>query len=161
MFASKLAVKIQLKLYTWQPATVFLHDAKYHKYWIAMRYYTSYRSSTNSMLTFCQKVLVFLDGKQSFEPCPIVLCGVSLQHKQFLCTQSAVTEHKGFLQLKCSTTERHTSVSYVQFTGHRTPSQGYDNDIVAKHNVEIHDTSLTLYSYAHYSLSLEHYIAVT
>ena len=45
----------------------------------------------------------------------------------------------------------HTSVSYVQFTDRRTPSQGYDIDIVAEHVIEIHDTSLAFYGYAHFS----------
>ena len=41
-------------------------------------------------------------------------------------------------------------MSYVQHTGHRTYSQGYDNDIVAEHVIEIHDTSLGIYGYAHF-----------
>ena len=61
-----------------QPPTVFLHDAKNHKYWIAVSHYAHYRSNTNNKLTFFQKVLVFCDGKQSFKPCSIVLFGVFL-----------------------------------------------------------------------------------
>ena len=61
-----------------QPPTVFLHDAKNHEYWIAVRHYARYRSTTNNKFTFFQKVLVFSDGKQSFKPCPIVLFGVLL-----------------------------------------------------------------------------------
>ena len=36
-----------------QQSTVFLHDAKNHKYWIPdrVRHYTDYRSSTNNKLT--------------------------------------------------------------------------------------------------------------
>ena len=44
----------------------------------------------------------------------------------------------------------HASVSYVQLTGCRTHSQEYDNDAVAEHNVEIHDTSLAFYGYAYF-----------
>ena len=55
-----------------QPPTVFLHDAKNNKYWTTVRHYAHYRSTTNNRLTFFQKVLVFSDGKQSIEPCPIV-----------------------------------------------------------------------------------------
>ena len=63
-----------------QPPTVFLHDAKNHKYWTAVRHYAHYRSTTNNKLTFFQKVLVFSDGKQSIEPCLIVLFDVLLFH---------------------------------------------------------------------------------
>ena len=55
-----------------QPPSVFLHDAKNHRYWIAVRHYACNRSSSNSKLTFFQKVFVFSDGKQSFESCLIV-----------------------------------------------------------------------------------------
>ena len=61
-----------------QPPTVFLHDAKNHKYWTAVRHYACYRSSTNNRFIFFQKVLVFSNGKQSIEPCPIVQFGVLL-----------------------------------------------------------------------------------
>ena len=45
---------------------------------------------------------------------------------------------------------------YVQQTGRRTYSQGYDNDIVAEHVIEIHDTSLGIYGYvSHVSFMLE------
>ena len=54
----------------------------------------------------------------------------------------------------------HASVSYVQLTGHRTHSPGYD-DIVAEHDVESRDTLLALYGYAHFFYSRELYIAVT
>ena len=63
-----------------QLPTVFLQDAKNHKYWTAARHYAHYRSNTNNKLTFFQKVLVFSDGKQSFKPCLIVLLGVLLLH---------------------------------------------------------------------------------
>ena len=50
-------------------------------------------------------------------------------------------------------------MSYVQCTGCRTHSQGYDNDIVAEHDTEIHDTSLGFYitptSVSHVSFTLE------
>ena len=61
-----------------QPPTVFLHDAKNHKYWIEARHYARYRNPTNNKPTFFQKMLVFSDGKQSFEPCPTALLGVLL-----------------------------------------------------------------------------------
>ena len=34
----------------------------------------------------------------------------------------------------------HTSVSYVQFTGRRTHSRGYENNIVTEDDVEIYNT---------------------
>jgi len=52
-------------------------------------------------------------------------------------------------------------VSYVQVTGRITYSRDYDNNIVAEHNVEIHDTSLPFYGYTHFRQSRELYIAVT
>ena len=55
-----------------QPPKVFLHDAKNHKYWTVVRHYARYRRTTNNKLAFFQKVLVFSNGKQSIEPCPIV-----------------------------------------------------------------------------------------
>ena len=61
-----------------QSPTVFLHDAKNHRYWIAARHYARYRSNTNNKLTFFQKVLVFSDGKKSLTPYPIVLFVVLL-----------------------------------------------------------------------------------
>ena len=36
----------------------------------------------------------------------------------------------------------------------RTNSPGYDNVIIAEHDVESHDTLLTFYSYAHFCKSL-------
>ena len=60
-----------------QSPTVFLYDFKNHKYWIAVRHYTCYKSTINNKLTF-QKVLVFCDCKQSFKPGPIVLFGIIL-----------------------------------------------------------------------------------
>ena len=44
----------------------------------------------------------------------------------------------------------HTSVSYVHLTGRGTYSRGYDNNTVAKHDVESYDTSLTFYAYTHF-----------
>ena len=35
---------------TLQPPTVFLHDAKNHKNWTAVRHYARYRSTTNNKL---------------------------------------------------------------------------------------------------------------
>ena len=52
-----------------QSTTVFLRDAKNHKYWTAVRHNAR---STNNRLTLFRKVLVFSDSKQSSEPCPIV-----------------------------------------------------------------------------------------
>ena len=49
----------------------------YHKYWLAARHY-AYNRITNNKLAFFQNVLIFSDGKQSFEPCLIILLGVLL-----------------------------------------------------------------------------------
>ena len=66
---------------------------------------------------------------------------------------SPATEYKGHLQLKCSTAEwhikNHTSVSYVQLTGCRTHSWGYENT-VAEHDVQIDDILPAFYGYAHF-----------
>ena len=59
-------------------SAVFLHDAKNLKYWLVVRHFACYRSTTNHKPTFFQKVLVFSDGKQSLEPCLIVMFGVLL-----------------------------------------------------------------------------------
>ena len=66
------------------------------------------------------------------------------------------TQYKGHLELKHLSAEQHNykdhaPMSYVQHTGLRTPSRGYDNDIVAEHDIEIHDTSIAFYGYAHFS----------
>ena len=61
----------------------------------------------------------------------------------------------------CKSTCYQAPVSYVQFTDHRIPSRGYDNDIVAEHDIEIHDTLLTFYGYTHFSWSCELYSGVT
>ena len=42
----------------------------------------------------------------------------------------------------------HASVSYVQLTGWRIHSPGFDNDTVPKHDVESHYTSLAFNRYA-------------
>ena len=55
----------------------------------------------------------------------------------------------------------HASVSYVQLTGQRIYSPGFDNDIVAKHDIESHYTSLAFNGYAHFWYSRDLYIAVT
>ena len=74
----------------------------------------------------------------------------------------AITEYEDHLNLKRSTAKRHTkttctSASYVQLTGWRIHSPGFDNDIVAKHDVE---NSLTFNGYAHFWHSRELYVAV-
>ena len=145
---AELAIQVHVRHWTRaflpgrvRETTVFLHDAKNHKYWTAVRHYARYRSTTNNKLPFFQKLLVFFDGKQSIEPCPIVLVwrsSVPHRHKQFSRTRSAVTEYKGHLQLKPSTTERdHASVSYVHFKGRKTHSRRYDNDIDTEHKIEV------------------------
>ena len=60
-----------------QSPTVHLDDPKY---WIAVRHYAHYRSTTNNKPTFFQRVVVIFDGKQSCKLCPIVLFGVLLFH---------------------------------------------------------------------------------
>ena len=108
-----LLYKFNWRYCTWKylekPAVSYSSLAWYHKYWIAVRHYACYRNTTNNKLTFLRKVLVFFDGKQSFEPCPIVLFGVLFR----LDTSSSHTHgrhhraYKGHFQLKHSTTERH------------------------------------------------------
>ena len=53
-----------------QPPTVFLN--------IRWQWDSMHATDTNDKLTFFQKVLIFSDGKQSFEPHPIVLLGLLL-----------------------------------------------------------------------------------
>ena len=87
----------------------------------------------------------------------------SVPHKQFSHTRSAVTEYKGHLQLKRSTTERHikTTLLCPTFKGRKTHSWRYDNDIDTEHEIETHHTSLAFYGYAHFSWSRALYVAVT
>ena len=63
-----------------QPPTVFLHDAKNHKYRIAVRHYAHYRSITNKLIFF-QKVLVFYAIFQAKSDlfCLVVFCSASAQ----------------------------------------------------------------------------------
>ena len=119
-----------------QLPTVFLQDAKDHKYWTVVRHYTHYRRNTNNKLTFFQKVLVFSDGKQSFKPWPIVL---SASTQTVLMCTVGTTEYKGHLNLKCSTTKRHIKTTLQRST---------DIDIVAKNDIESHYISLALNAYA-------------
>ena len=138
-----------------QPPTIFLHDAKNHRYWIASRHYACYRSNTNKLTSF-QKVLVFSDNKQSFKPCPIVLFGVLLlcldinsshaHGRQYRVQRSLAVE----VLTNWTAYKGHGSASYIQFTGHRINLPGYDNDIVAEHDVESLYTSLAFYSYTHF-----------
>ena len=94
-----------------------------------------------------QKVLVFSDGKQSFNPCPIApwhnphVHGREYRVQRSLAVETLTrwTAYKG-----------HSSASYVQFAGRRIHSPGYDDDIVAEHDVESHYTSLAFYGYAHF-----------
>ena len=51
------------------------------------------------------------------------------------------------------------SASYAQLTGWRVHSPEFD-DIVSKHDVESHYTSLAFNSYAHFWYSHELYVAV-
>ena len=53
------------------------------------------------------------------------------------------------------------SVSYIQLAGRRIHSPGFDNDIVAKQDVESHYTSLAFNSYVQFWYSRELYVAVT
>ena len=73
-----------------------------------MKHYTRYRSNTTNKLTFFQKVLAFSGGKQSFNPCLIVLFGILLLRLDTVLTHTVgITEYKGHLNLKCSTAKRH------------------------------------------------------
>ena len=150
-----------------QPPTVFLQGTKNHKYWTAVRHYTRYRSKTNNKLTFFQQVSVFSDGKQTFKPWPIVLFGALLLRLE---TNSPHTHSRHYrvqrsLELEAlnhSTAYKdHASASYVQLTGRRIHSPRFDNDIVAKHDVESYYISLALNGYAHFWYSRELYLLVT
>ena len=52
-------------------------------------------------------------------------------------------------------------MSYIQLTGQRNHSSGFDKDIVAKYDVESHYTSLAFKGYAHFWYSRELYVVVT
>ena len=133
--------------------TVFLHDGKNR---VSARHYARYRSNTNNKLTFFQKVLVFSGDKQSSEPCPIVLFGILLFRLDTNSSHAHSWQYRVQRSLAVEVLDRwmvykdHASVSYVQFTGRRTHSRGYDNDIVTEHDVESHDTSLAVYGYANF-----------
>ena len=102
VFTTKLAIQIQLKVLfvkvSGKPAASYSIPTwcQNHKYWIAVRHYAHYRSTTNNQLTFFQKVEVLCDGKQSFEPCPNVLFGVLLfcLNTNIFHTQSAIQSAK-------------------------------------------------------------------
>ena len=86
---------------------------------------------------------------------------VPRRHKQFSRTRSEVTEYKGHLQLKRSTTVRHLKTMLLCPTcSSKTHSRRYD-DIDAEHDIETHHTSLAFYGYAHFSWTRELYVAVT
>ena len=93
-----------------QPATVFLHNDKNHKYWIVMRHYTCYRSFTNNKVTFFQKTFL-----QAMSDYLASYSSVPPQHKHFSHAWLGVAEYKGHLLLRCS---------YIQFNGCRTNSRG-------------------------------------
>ena len=59
-----------------------------------------------------------------------------------------------------TTYKDHTSVSYVQFKGRKTHSRRYNN-IDTEHKIETYHTSLTFYGYTHFSWSRALYVAVT
>ena len=100
-----------------QSPTVFLYDFKNHKYWIAVRHYTCYKSTINNKLTF-QKVLVFCDCKQSSSQvqlfCLALFCSASAQ--TVLTRMVGITEYKGHLKLKRLTTERHIKTTLLHPT---------------------------------------------
>ena len=105
-----------------QPPTVFLHGAKNHKYWIAVRHYTRCQSTTNNR-KFCTPLIVLLE----------FFCSALTQ--TVLTYTVTSTEYKGHLQLKCSTAEWHVkttlSVSYVQLQAMGLiHGDACDNDIV-------------------------------
>ena len=95
-----------------QPPTVFLHDAKNHKYLLAVRHYARYRSTTNNKLTFFQKVLMVSNPSSHLQLfCLAFFCSASTQ--TVLTRTVSSTEYKGHLQLKRSTTERHIKTTLL------------------------------------------------
>ena len=95
--------------------------------------------------------------------CLAFFCSASTQ--TVLMRTIGTTEYKGHLNLKRSTTKRHIKTMFLRptysFTGWRIHSPGFDNNIVAKHDVESHYTSLVFNGYAHFWYSRELYVAVT
>ena len=95
--------------------TVFLHDAKNHKYWAAARHYARYRSNTNNKLTF-QKVWHSLTVSNPSSHvrlfCWAFFCSASTQ--TVLMHMVGTTEYKGHLNLKCSTTKRHIKTTLLR-----------------------------------------------
>ena len=85
--------------------------------------------------------------------CLVWHSSVPPQHKLLSCAWSAVTEYKGHLQLKRSTAERDIKTTLLCPTYRSQATElihwGYDNDINAEHDVEIHNTLLAFYDYTH------------
>ena len=77
--------------------------------------------------------------------CLAFFCSASTQ--TVLVRTVGTTEYKGHLNLKRSTAKRHIKTTLLRPTYN---SPGLDNDIVAKHDVERHYTSLAFNGYAHF-----------
>ena len=166
LFASKLAIQVQLKVLYVEVSGRTSNLLQYSYMTPKTGHYGRYRSTTNNTLLFFQKVLVFSDSKQSIEH-------VRLFSLAFFCsvsTQTVLTHTVGSNRVQRSlavealnhwtTYKDHASMSYVQFKGRKIHSRRYDNDIDTEHKIETHHTSLTFYSYAHFSWSRALYVAV-
>ena len=90
---------------TQQSPTVFLYDSKKHKYWIVVRHYARYRSTTNKKLTF-QKVLIVSNLSSQVQLFCSAFFSSALVQTVLMQTVS-ITEYKGHLKLKRSTAEWH------------------------------------------------------
>ena len=99
---------------------LFLHDAKNHKYWIAVRHHTCYRSTTNnSKLTFLQKILMVSNPSSRVQLfCLAFFCSASTQ-TVLMCTVGTHRVQRSLVAYKY-----HAFVSYVQLTSRGTHSRG-------------------------------------
>ena len=149
-----------------QPPTVFLQDAKNHN--SGQRRDTTHTTEPTPTTSlppsrkFWYSLTVSNPSSHDRLFCLAFFCSASTQI--VLMRTVGTTEYKGHLNLKHSTTKRHikthVSTSYVQLTGRRIHSPGFDNNIVTKHDVESHYTSLVFNGYAHFWYSRELYVTV-
>ena len=94
--------------------TVFLQDAKNHKYWTAARHYARYRTPTISLPSsrkFWYSLTVSNPSGHDQLFCLAFFCSASTQ--TVLMRTIGTTEYKGHLNLKRSTAKRHIKTTLL------------------------------------------------
>ena len=174
LFASKLAIQVQLKVLYLEVSgrtSSLLQYSYMMPKTINIGQWWDTTHATEAPPT------IDLSSSRKFWCSPMVsspLSHVRLFSLAFFCsasTQTVLTHTVGSNRVQRSlavealnhwtTYKDHASVSYVQFKGRKTHSRRYDNDIDTEHEIETHHTSLAFYGYAHFSWSRALYVAVT